>query len=91
MSFKPPEYSLGHKMENPGNKTNCVKKQKLAVPFVSFKENCAQTRTFSNTPFTIRELIFFSMGQKKDLHHLSCIEHLFKYVVIKHLIVITSI
>jgi len=55
MSFKPPEYSLGHKMENPGNKTNCVKKQKLAVPFVSFKENCAQTRTFSNTPFTIRE------------------------------------
>jgi len=52
-----------------------MKKHKLEVPFVSFEENCAQTRTFSKTPFKMRELVFLSMGQKKDLPHLSCIEH----------------
>jgi len=33
----------------------------------SFEEYCAQTITFSNKPFIKGEIVFLSMGQKKDL------------------------
>jgi len=47
-----------------------MKKHKLLVIFASFEENCAQTRTFSNTPFNKRvQIILLSMGHKKALPH----------------------
>jgi len=80
--LKSPEHSLGIKMGNnlkyPKNLNNCVIKHKLYELCPSFEENCAQTRTFSNTPFNMRGYYFLSMGQKKDLPESSCTFLFFK-------------
>ena len=51
------------------HKNNHVKKYKIEVhvPYASFEENYAKTRTFSNKPFNMRENHFLVHGQIKDV------------------------
>jgi len=51
----------------------------------SFKENIAQTRTYSNTLFTMRGNHVRVHGTKQGITSVSCIFHIFKYVVITSL------
>ena len=55
-------------------------KDKPQVPYASFEEYCAQTRTFSNTPFNMRRNNF--LGTEKGF--ISVFKHfyLLKYVVV---------
>jgi len=60
LNIKAPRPQFGHKMEKktlkyPKNLNTCVIKHNLLVPCASFKENFAQTRSFSKTPFNMRE------------------------------------
>ena len=53
---------------------------KQYVPCASFEERCAQTRTFPIYQSLWGEILFL-YGHKKDLPHITCIFHLFKYEV----------
>ena len=66
VTLKPTEHSLGINMG-----------EQLKVLCASFEENCAQTRTLSNTPFNMRGNQFLVYGTEKDLPQFSCFFHLF--------------
>ena len=63
--LKPPKHILRHNIGNkllkcPKHLNNSVIKHNLKLLCASFEENCAKTRTFSNTPFTLRGNPFLS-------------------------------
>ena len=65
--LKPPEHGLGIKWGKniPKTPNNSVIKHKLLVPCAIFKENSAQSRILSNTPFNMRENPFLVQGIEK--------------------------
>ena len=66
--LKPPDFghTNGKNLKNLKNLNNVIK-HKRKVPYASFDENCAQTRTLFSTPFNIRGNHFLFHGADKVL------------------------
>ena len=71
LSLKSKEHSLGITFGNIWSiqkyLNNCAIKHKLEVPYASFEENCAQTRTFSSTPFSMGGNHFLVHGRETGI------------------------
>jgi len=70
-SLKSKEHSLGIISGNiwsiKKDLNNCAIKHKLEVPCASFEETCAQTRTFSSTPFSMGGNHFLVHGRETEI------------------------